>query len=90
MDFKIFLTTFATIFVAELADKTQLAGITLSAKSGKPLAVLLGSVSAYILITAISVLLGATLGKYIRPEIVKYTCATLFVIVGILMLWGKI
>ena len=39
MDWKIFLVTFGSIFLAELADKTQLVGITISAKSGRPLTV---------------------------------------------------
>jgi putative Ca2+/H+ antiporter (TMEM165/GDT1 family) len=90
MDWKIFLATFSAIFFAELADKTQLVGIGMSAKSGKPVAVLLGSVCAYIVITAISVLIGATLGKYIKPEVVKYAGASIFIIIGILMLFGKI
>jgi len=90
MDWKVFLATFSAIFLAELADKTQLVGIGMSAKSGKPLTVWLGSVSAYIVITAISVLAGAILSKYIRPELIRYTGASLFVIIGILMFWGKI
>ncbi|MGE5280092.1 MAG: TMEM165/GDT1 family protein [Deltaproteobacteria bacterium] len=90
MDWKIFLATFSAIFVAELADKTQLVGIGMSAQSGKPLSVWLGSVSAYIVITAVSVLLGAALGKYIRPEILRYAGASLFIVIGILMLAGRI
>ncbi|MDD5005176.1 MAG: TMEM165/GDT1 family protein [Candidatus Omnitrophica bacterium] len=90
MDWKIFLATFSAIFLAELADKTQLVGIGMSAKSGKPLTVWLGSVSAYIIVTAISVLLGATLGKYIKPEFIRYCGATLFVLIGMLMFLGKI
>ena len=90
MEWKIFLATFSAIFLAELADKTQFVGIGMSAKSGKPLSVWLGSISAYIIVTAITVLIGATLGKYIKPEIVRYTGASLFVIIGILMFFGKI
>jgi Ca2+/H+ antiporter, TMEM165/GDT1 family len=90
MDLKIFVTTFLAIFSAELADKTQIVGISMSAQSGKPLSVMLGSVSAYIIVTAISVLLGAVLGKYIRPEIIKYAGGTIFIIVGALMLLGKV
>jgi len=90
MDWKIFLATFGTIFLAELADKTQFVGIGMSAKSGKPLVVWLGSVSAYIIVTAISVFIGAALGKYLSPALIKYTGASLFVLIGILMLLGKI
>jgi putative Ca2+/H+ antiporter (TMEM165/GDT1 family) len=90
MDWKVFLATFSAIFAAELADKTQLVGIGMSAQSGKPLAVLLGSIAAYIVVTAISVLIGAMAGKYIRPEVIKYCGAALFIIIGILILSGKI
>lgn len=90
MDWKIFLATFGAVFLAELADKTQLVGIGMSAKSGKPLVVWLGSVSAYIIVTAVTVLIGATLGKYIKPELIRYSGASLFVIIGILMFLGKL
>lgn len=90
MDWKVFLATFSAIFVAELADKTQLVGIGLTAKSGKPLTVWLGSVAAYIVVTAITVLIGATLGKFIKPELIRYTGALLFIIIGALIFLGKI
>lgn len=90
MDWKIFFATFSAIFVAELADKTQLVGIGMSAKSGKPLTVWLGSISAYIIVTALSVLIGSMLGKYIKPEFVRYAGASIFVIIGILMFFGKV
>ncbi|OGW76184.1 MAG: hypothetical protein A2Z72_06795 [Omnitrophica bacterium RBG_13_46_9] len=90
MDWKIFLATFTAVFFAELADKTQLVGIGMSAKSGRPLTVWLGSIAAYIIITAFSVLIGAALGKCIKPEFIRYTGASLFVIIGLLMFYGKI
>ena len=90
MDWRIFLATFTAVFFAELADKTQLVGISMVSKSGKLLQVWLGSVSAYIIVTTISVFLGLILGKYIRPELIRYTGALLFVTIGIMMLLGKI
>lgn len=90
MDWKIFFATFSAIFLAELADKTQLVGIGMSAKSGKPLTVWLGSISAYIIVSAVSVLIGATLGKHLKPELIRYCGAFLFIIIGILMFTGKI
>lgn len=90
MDWKIFMATFGAIFLAELADKTQLVGIGMSAKSGKPLTVWLGSISAYIIVTAISVLIGATFGKYIKPELIRYVGASIFIVIGMLMFLDKI
>ena len=90
MDWKVFVATFGAIFFAELADKTQLVGIGMSAKSGKPLAVWFGSVAAYVVVTALSVAIGAALGKYLKPEFIRYVGASLFVLVGVLMFAGKL
>ncbi|MBI5874190.1 MAG: TMEM165/GDT1 family protein [Candidatus Omnitrophica bacterium] len=90
MDWKIFSATFAAVFVAELADKTQLVGITMASKSGKPAQVWMGSVAAYIIVTAVSVLLGAMASKFIKPDVLKDVGAVLFVLLGILMFLDKI
>ena len=90
MDWKIFAATFVAVFFAEMADKTQMVGIGMASETGRPLSVFFGSVCAYMVITAVSVLIGATLGKYIKPEIVKYCGASLFIILGVLMLFGKL
>jgi putative Ca2+/H+ antiporter (TMEM165/GDT1 family) len=85
MDWRVFLATFSAVFFAELADKTQLVGITMTAKTGKPINVWLGSVCAYMVVTVISVLIGATLGKYLKPELVRYLGGSLFVLIGLLI-----
>ena len=54
----IFITSFTTIFIAELGDKTQLATLMLSAESGKPLIVFLGSSLALISSSIVGVLIG--------------------------------
>ena len=90
MDWKVFITTFTAIFMAELADKTQLVGIGMSAKTGKPFSVWFGSVAAYIIVTAVSVIIGLALAKYIKPEIIRYAGAFIFIIIGILMFLGKV
>ncbi|MBP7216952.1 MAG: TMEM165/GDT1 family protein [Candidatus Omnitrophica bacterium] len=90
MDWKVIVATFTAVFFAELADKTQLVGIAMTSKSGKPLSVWLGSVAGYMLVTVISVLLGAIVGKYLKPEIIRYSSAVLFIVIGVLILWGKI
>ena len=43
-----FLTTFTTVFLAELGDKTQLAALLLSAQSGRPVLVFVGASLALI------------------------------------------
>jgi putative Ca2+/H+ antiporter (TMEM165/GDT1 family) len=90
MDWKVFLATLSAIFFAEIADKTQLVGITLASETVKPLSVFLGSIAGYALVTLISVIAGTMLAKYIRPEIIRYTGATAFVVIGMLMLFNKI
>jgi putative Ca2+/H+ antiporter (TMEM165/GDT1 family) len=85
MDWKVFFMTFGAVFLAELADKTQLVGIGMTAKSGRPFSVWLGSISAYIIVTIFSVLIGVALGRYIKPEFTRYASASIFVIIGILI-----
>ncbi|MDD5120250.1 MAG: TMEM165/GDT1 family protein [Candidatus Omnitrophica bacterium] len=86
MDWKIIAATFGAVFFAELADKTQMVGIGLAAKTGKPLSVWIGSVGAYIVVTIISVFLGSLAAKFIRPELIRYIGASLFILIGALML----
>jgi len=90
MEWKVFLATMGAIFFAELADKTQLVGIAMSAESGKPLSVWLGSVCGYMIVTAISVLLGGFLVKVLGPQVIRYAGASIFVLIGILIFSGKI
>ena len=89
MDWKIIAATFSAVFFAELADKTQLVGIVMASKTNKPVTVWLGSVAAYALVTVLSVFIGAVLGKYLKPELIRYCGAALFILIGVLILSGK-
>ncbi len=77
------------ILVAELADKTQLMGITLAGKSGRPFSVWLGSVTAFMIVTAVSVTLGAYISRYLPPQAIRIGGGALFVIIGVLMVAGR-
>ena len=90
MDWKIFVTAFSGILLAELGDKTQLANLSLSARSGSMLSVFLGSCLAFAAVTLVTISLGAALSKFLKPEYIRYSAATLFVVIGILMYLGKI
>ncbi|HEY0380481.1 MAG TPA: TMEM165/GDT1 family protein [Pyrinomonadaceae bacterium] len=84
-----FWTTFGTLFLAEMGDKTQLAVLTLTAQTRSPLSVFLGAAAALALVSLIGVMVGSALGKYIPEDLIKKLAASAFIIIGVLMLWGK-
>jgi len=86
MDFKVLFTTFATIFLAELGDKTQLATFAFSAETKSRVSVFIGSAGALVLTSLLGVLLGAAISKLIPPNFLKMGAGGLFVILGIWMI----
>ena len=83
MILSLLLSTFLTIFVAELGDKTQLATLTMSGTSKKPLAVFLGSSTALVFASLIGALAGGSISNFV-PEIILKTIASItFFIIGI-------
>jgi putative Ca2+/H+ antiporter (TMEM165/GDT1 family) len=86
MDFKVLFTTFATIFLAELGDKTQLATFAFSAETKSRVSVFIGSAGALVLTSLLGVLLGAAINKLIPPNFLKMGAGVLFVILGIWMI----
>ena len=80
--FSIFITTFTTIFIAELGDKTQIATLMLSAESGKPIIVFLGSSLALISSSIVGVLIGKWLSKKISPTNFSLSTGILMIIVS--------
>ncbi len=90
MDWKIFASAFVTLFLAELGDKTQLAVITMTAKTDSKLSVFLGASLALVAVTALGVLFGGILTQYIPTEWLQRIVAAAFIIIGVLMLFGKI
>ena len=64
----VLVTTFTTVFLAELGDKTQLATLLLSAQSGEPWLVFGGAALALICSSLVGVLVGRWLSKVMPPE----------------------
>ncbi len=89
MEFRVLLTTFGIIFLAEMGDKTQLAAMTMSAQTKRPWAVFLGASLALVAVSAIGVLVGGVVGQHVPLEWVKRIAAVLFILIGVLMLTGK-
>lgn len=79
------ITTFVTIFVAELPDKTMIATVVLSARFRHPRAVWLGAAAALTLQMAIAVAAGHALGL-LPDRLVRSAVAVLFAI-GAFVLW---
>jgi len=77
------LTTFITVFLAEMGDKTQLTTITLSSTTNKPLAVFIGSSIALILATLLGALAGGSIANLIPAFLLKQLSGIVFLIIGI-------
>ena len=91
MDFKILLTTFGMIFLAELGDKTQLATLCFAAGTRSRVSVFVGSAAALVLSSLLGVLCGAFVSRVAAPEHIRAGAGALFVVLGIWMLvpYGK-
>lgn len=90
MDWKIFGTAFLTLFLAELGDKTQLAVITMTASTESKVAVFLGASLALITVTLLGVVFGGVISQYVPTEWLQRIVAVAFIVIGVLMLLGKI
>ncbi|HOB19649.1 MAG TPA: TMEM165/GDT1 family protein [Candidatus Atribacteria bacterium] len=87
---KVLLTTFLIVFLAELGDKTQLATMLMATKSKSVWSVFIGSSVALVASSLLGVLAGSVVTKYI-PSCYIHTASGLgFIIIGILLLAGKI
>ena len=86
----IFLTTFTTIFIAELGDKTQIATLMLSAESGKPLIVFIGSSLALVSSSLVGVLIGKWLSNKISPNRFGFFTGLLMIIISIFLAYDII
>lgn len=84
MDYKIFLTVFATVFIAELGDKTQLATMLFATdKEVSKLTIFVGASLALITTSAIGVLAGSIISNYVSPKNLQYVAGLGFILVGI-------
>jgi putative Ca2+/H+ antiporter (TMEM165/GDT1 family) len=82
-----FVTTFVTVFLAELGDKTQLATLGLTAEAKSKLMVFAGSAAALVATSLIAVLAGSAVAKAIPPVWLQRGAAVLFVVLGIWTFW---
>ena len=84
---KTILTTFGTVFLAELGDKTQLATLGLTTEAKSKLAVFLGSAGALVTTSLLAVVAGGFIAKYVPPQYLQRGAGALFLVLGFWTLW---
>lgn len=88
MEWKIFATVFASVFVAEMADKTQLVTLLFAAdREVSKWMVFAGSASALVLTSAIGVAAGALLAQFINVKAMSLIAGAGFIMIGLWTLY---
>ena len=83
MDWKVFITIFAAVFVAELGDKTQLATMLFAAdKEVSKWTVFLAASAALVVAAAMGVLVGSLLSQYLDPRWLSWIAGVGFILIG--------
>ena len=88
MDWKVLASTFGLLFLAELGDKTQLAVISMTCKTGKPWMVFVGAALALIVVTLIGAFAGQLIAQVVPVQVLNKVAAALFVVMGVAMWFG--
>ena len=88
MDICLFATVFATVFLAELGDKTQLATLLYAADAeNSRWVVFAGAAVALVATSALGVLAGSALARYVDERTLGWLAGQGFIAVGIWTLW---
>ncbi len=88
MDWKIFLTVFGAVFIAELGDKTQLATMLFATdKEVSKWTVFVAASAALVVASAIGVLAGSLLSDYVDEKYLHYVAGVGFIVIGAFTLY---
>lgn len=84
MEYKVLLTVFIAVFIAELGDKTQVATMLFAAdKDVSKLTVFIGASLALIVASGIGVLVGGIISQYVGEKYLHYVAGIGFIGIGI-------
>jgi len=87
MDLRLFATVFATIFVAELGDKTQLATLLYASDAAHPKrTVFVASAAALVLSSGLAVLAGSLVSEHLSPKLIRWVAGLGFIGIGVWIL----
>ncbi len=88
MDWKIFATVFASVFIAEMGDKTQLATMLFASdKEAGKWTVFLGASLALVAASGIGVMAGSLLASHVGEKYLHYFAGAGFIVIGAWTLW---
>ncbi|MEE2731460.1 TMEM165/GDT1 family protein [Ketobacter sp.] len=83
MDWRVFLTIFVSVFLAELGDKTQLATMLFASdKAVSKWTVFLASASALVVAAAIGVAAGSVISQYVSEKVLSMIAGIGFILIG--------
>jgi putative Ca2+/H+ antiporter (TMEM165/GDT1 family) len=87
---KTYLVVFASVLMAELGDKTQLATLLFATNPHVSRAgVFAAAASALVVSSLVAVLIGARIGSWIGPEHLKIVAGLAFIAIGVWMLVAR-
>ena len=90
MDWQSFVTVFATIFVAELGDKTQLATLLYASDADRSKTIVfLAASAALIVASGVGVLAGGVLSRYVSPALLQWVAGLGFIGIGVWILLSR-
>ncbi|HEY9748618.1 MAG TPA: TMEM165/GDT1 family protein [Allocoleopsis sp.] len=85
--FGVFCSTFVTIFLAELGDKTQVTTLLMSAESQSPWMVFTGAALALVTTSLLGVLVGRWLANRLSPKSLETAAGAALLLVSVSLLW---
>jgi len=87
---QIVTTTFTSILLAELGDKTQLTTLAIAAESDHSLEVFLGAAIALMLTSLLGVIAGKWLAQHLSPELMDTLSGLCFLILAVGLIWEAV
>jgi putative Ca2+/H+ antiporter (TMEM165/GDT1 family) len=83
MEYKVLITVFSAVFIAELGDKTQLATMLFAAdRDVSKWTVFFGASLALIVASGIGVLAGSAISQYVSEKQLSYVAGLGFIAIG--------
>lgn len=84
--YAVFASTFVTIFLAEIGDKTQLTTLLMTAESKSPWIVFAGAGSALVTTSLLGVLLGRWLASRLSPKTIEKAAGIILLLISLTLI----